>query len=126
MLGLLPTGIALVTRLLLLPGIPTPLPLVSVNDPVQILVQNHPPAPSHVHVSLHPLCLDILILIPILCLRPLAWMVTTCAAMTILVHPLWLDDDGLTGPPVPPGPAALLRVIQQRPRRANVDDHPDV
>jgi hypothetical protein len=37
MLGL-PTGIASVTRLLLLPGIPTPLPLISVDDPVQIPV----------------------------------------------------------------------------------------
>jgi hypothetical protein len=53
-------------------------------------------------------------------------MVTTCAAATLLIHPLWLDDDGLAGLPIPPGPAALLRVIQQRPRRANVDDHPDV
>ncbi|KAL2782382.1 hypothetical protein BJX66DRAFT_320873, partial [Aspergillus keveii] len=97
----LPTGIAMVARLLLLlPGvaIPTLLPLISINDPVQILVQNHPPAPSSSHVSVHQLRLLLIILSS-------AALYTTGA-----LHPMRLDDDGLAGLPVPPGPAALLRV----------------
>jgi hypothetical protein len=45
---------------------------------------------------------------------------------TITLHPMWLDDNGLTGRPIPPGSTTLLRVIQQRPWPPYMEYHADI